>query len=49
VTHAVLLKIDQSSVCLASRNPSVRDDAAGAINGLLTGTYGFHTGHDDPP
>jgi hypothetical protein len=39
----------QSSVGPASRNPSVRNDAAGAVNGLLTGTYGFHTGHDDPP
>ena len=39
----------QSSICSASRNPSVRDDAAGAVNGLLTGTYGFHTGHDDAP
>lgn len=39
----------QSSTSLASRRPSVGEDAAGAVNGLVTGTYGFHTGFDDPP
>jgi len=39
----------QSSICIASRNRSIRNDAAGAVNGLLTGTYGFHTGYDDSP
>jgi hypothetical protein len=39
----------QSSVSDFSRNPTPRDDAGGAVNGLATGTYGFHTGHDDPP
>ena len=39
----------QSSVSALSRNPAPRDDAGGAVNGLVTGTYGFHTGHDDPP
>jgi hypothetical protein len=39
----------QSSISVASRCPSVRDDAAGAVNGLVTGTYGFHTGFDNPP
>lgn len=39
----------QSSTASASRRPSVREDAAGAVNGLVTGTYGFHTGLDDPP
>jgi len=39
----------QSSISFASRRPSVREDAAGAVNGLVTGTYGFHTGFDNPP
>jgi len=39
----------QSSTCEFSRNRTLRDDAAGAVNGLVTGTFGFHTGHDDPP
>lgn len=39
----------QSSTCAASRRRSISEDAAGAVNGLPTGTYGFHTGHDDPP
>jgi hypothetical protein len=39
----------QSSISSASRRHSVRDDAGGAVNGLVTGTYGFHTGFDSPP
>ena len=39
----------QSSISFASRWPSIRGDAAGAVNGLVTGTYGFHTGFDNPP
>lgn len=39
----------QSSTCDKSRNIDLRADAGGAINGMVTGTYGFHTGHDDPP
>ncbi len=39
----------QSSFCGLSRNNSLRADASGAVNGMVTGTYGFHTGHDDPP
>jgi hypothetical protein len=39
----------QSSISFASRWHSVRDDAGGAVNGLVTGTYGFHTGFDSPP
>jgi len=39
----------QSSVSDFSRNATLRDDAAGAVNGLVTGTYGFHTDADDPP
>jgi hypothetical protein len=39
----------QSSTSAFSRNLTLRDDAAGAVNGLVTGTYGFHTGVDDPP
>jgi len=39
----------QSSTSPQSRNSGLRDDAGGAVNGLVTGTYGFHTGHDDPP
>ena len=39
----------QSSVSPYSRNTTPRDDAAGAVNGFVTGTYGFHTSHDDPP
>jgi hypothetical protein len=39
----------QSSICETSRNPTLRDDAGGAVNGLVTGTFGFHTGFDDPP
>ena len=39
----------QSSVSRFSRNPQVRLDAAGAVNGLVTGSFGFHTGLDSPP
>lgn len=39
----------QSSVSPYSRNPQVRLDAAGAVNGLVTGSFGFHTGRDSPP
>jgi hypothetical protein len=39
----------QSSVSPQSRIVALRPDAGGAVNGLVTGTYGFHTGHDDPP
>jgi hypothetical protein len=39
----------QSSVSEFSRNMALRGDAGGAVNGLVTGTYGFHTGLDDPP
>ncbi len=39
----------QSSISHASRNRSPRDDAGGAVNGLVTGTFGFHTAYDNPP
>jgi hypothetical protein len=39
----------QSSTCAQSRNIDLRADAGGAVNGMVTGTFGFHTGHDDPP
>jgi hypothetical protein len=39
----------QSSVCAASRGGSVFDDAAGAVNGKLTGGYQFHTDLEDMP
>jgi hypothetical protein len=39
----------QSSVSTLSRNLALRHDAGGAVNGLVTGTFGFHTGVDDPP
>ena len=39
----------QSSTCVQSRNIDLRADAGGAVNGMVTGTFGFHTGHDDPP
>ena len=39
----------QSSVSRSSRNPQLRLDAAGAVNGLVTGSFGFHTGLDSPP
>jgi hypothetical protein len=39
----------QSSISSASRWHTLQGDAAGAVNGLVTGTYGFHTGFDDPP
>jgi hypothetical protein len=39
----------QSSVSRHSRNPDVRLDAAGAVNGLVTGSFSFHTGFDSPP
>ena len=39
----------QSSICADSRQDGLRTDAAGAVNGMVTGTFGFHTGHDDPP
>jgi hypothetical protein len=39
----------QSSVSAYSRNPQLAEDAAGAVNGVITGTFGFHTGLDDPP
>lgn len=39
----------QSSISVASRWHSVQGDAGGAVNGLVTGTYGFHTGFDSPP
>jgi hypothetical protein len=38
----------QSSVSPYSRNRSLRLDAAGAVNGLVTGSFGFHTGSDEP-
>jgi F5/8 type C domain len=39
----------QSSVSRYSRNANVHDDAAGAVNGLITGTFGFHTDRDARP
>jgi hypothetical protein len=39
----------QSSISAQSRNANLRADAGGAVNGLVTGTFGFHTGQDDPP
>lgn len=39
----------QSSISPMSRNQDIRLDAAGAVNGLVTGTFGFHTDADDPP
>jgi len=39
----------QSSTCAQSRNLDLRADAGGAVNGMVTGTFGFHTGPDDPP
>jgi hypothetical protein len=39
----------QSSVCPYSRNQDLRQDAAGAVNGLVTGSFGFHTGNDEQP
>ncbi len=39
----------QSSVSRYSRFRQPSQDAAGAVNGLATGTFGFHTGKDDPP
>jgi len=39
----------QSSISRFSRNPQLRLDAAGAVNGLVTGSFSFHTGRDSPP
>jgi len=39
----------QSSISPMSRNQDIQLDAAGAVNGLTTGTFGFHTDADDPP
>jgi hypothetical protein len=39
----------QSSTSAESRNIALRADAGGAVNGMVTGTFGFHTGYDDPP
>jgi hypothetical protein len=39
----------QSSISPQSRNAGLNTDAGGAVNGMITGTFGFHTGHDDPP
>jgi len=38
----------QSSVSPFSRSKQVEQDAAGAVNGLVTGSFSFHTGCDDP-
>lgn len=39
----------QSSLCDYSRNQDLRQDAAGAVNGLVTGSFGFHTGKAELP
>lgn len=39
----------QSSVSQWSRHQDVGTDAAGGVNGDITGSYGFHTGEDDRP
>ena len=39
----------QSSISSMSRNQDLKLDAAGAVNGLITGTFGFHTEADNPP
>ena len=38
----------QSSISQWSRRRTLAADAAGAVNGIITGGYGFHTGEDDP-
>jgi hypothetical protein len=39
----------QSSTCRWSRSPSVAQDAAGAVNGHITGEFGFHTDLEEAP
>ncbi len=39
----------QSSVSPSSRNRQLHRDAGGAVSGLVTGSFSFHTGLDDPP
>ena len=39
----------QSSICQWSKGQTVEEDARGAINGIITGTDGFHTQHEPNP